>query len=72
MNVRYGTDYFKATTISDYLFNNVHFVIDSFHKQNHTRQMCKNEMRASHPSHNHMFDSVNSEIAEQTFSKISH
>lgn len=72
MNNRYGTNYFKSTPISDYLFNAVHFVIDSFHEQNHTRHMCRNEMRANHPSHNNMFDSINSQIAEQTFSRIAH
>lgn len=72
MNNRYGTNYFKSTPISDYLFNAVHFVIDSFHEQNHTRHMCRNEMRANHPSHNNIFDSINSQIAEQTFSRIAH
>ena len=72
MNARYGTDYFKATAISDHLYTNVHFVIDLFHEQNHTRHICKNEMRAIHPSHMKLFSKVNSQIAEQTFSKISH
>jgi hypothetical protein len=72
MNARYGSDYFKHTPISNHLFHNVHFVIDSFHQKNHTRHMCKNEMRSTHPSHNNMFDCINSQIAEQTFSTISH
>ena len=71
MNARYGTDYFKSTPVSDHLHHNVHFVIDSFHEQNHTRHMCKNEMRANHTSHKQMFDHINSQIAEQTFSTIS-
>jgi hypothetical protein len=71
MIARYGTDYFKSTSISDHLYNNVHFVLDSFHQRNHTRHMCRNEMRATHPSHKNMFDNVNSQIAEQTFSIIS-
>jgi hypothetical protein len=43
---------------------------DTFHEQNHTRHMCKNEMRANHPSHNQMFECTNSQIAEETFSII--
>ncbi|CAF2105459.1 unnamed protein product [Rotaria magnacalcarata] len=70
MMARYGTDYFKSTPISDHLYHNVHFVIECFHEQNQTRHMCKNEMRASHPSHMSMFDQINSQIAEQTFSII--
>jgi hypothetical protein len=70
MNARYGTDYFKSTPISGHLFYKVHFVLDSFHEQNHTRHMCKNEMCANHPSHNKMFDCTNSQIAEETFSII--
>ena len=72
MSARYGTEYFKSTPISDHLFHKVHFVLDSFHQHNHTRHMCKNEMRADHSSHNKMFDFINSQIAEQTFSTITH
>ncbi|CAF1437879.1 unnamed protein product [Rotaria magnacalcarata] len=72
VNARYSSVYFKSTSISNQLFNKVHFVLDSFHQQNHTRHMCKNEMKANHPSHNNMFDCINSQIAEQTFSTIRH
>ncbi|CAF1652934.1 unnamed protein product [Rotaria magnacalcarata] len=72
INARYGSVYFKSTSISNQLFNKVHFVLDSFHQQNHTRHMCKNEIKANHPSHNNMFDCINSQIAEQTFSTILH
>ncbi|CAF5088895.1 unnamed protein product, partial [Rotaria magnacalcarata] len=72
INARYGSVYFKSTSISNQLFNKVHFVLDSFHQQNHTCHMCKNEIKANHPSHNNMFDCINSQIAEQTFSTILH
>ena len=71
ITARYGTDYFKSTPISDHFYHNVHFVLDTFHQRNHTRHMCKNEMRADHPLHKNMFDNINSQIAEQTFSIIS-
>lgn len=72
MKTRYDTEYFKRTPISDHLLKNVHLVLDKFHEQNHTRHMCLNEMRANHPSHKQMFDNINSQIAEETFSVISH
>ncbi|CAF0905966.1 unnamed protein product [Didymodactylos carnosus] len=50
---------------------NMTMAIDSFHVKNHNRPMCKTFMRPTHPSHNGIYDNINSQIAEQMFSYFS-
>ena len=38
--------------------------------QNHTRAMCKTIMKPHHPSHNGIYMSINTEVAEQLFAYL--
>ncbi|CAF1521947.1 unnamed protein product [Didymodactylos carnosus] len=39
MDANYGGDYFQRSSVSDYLMNEVHFVLGRFHEKTHVRHM---------------------------------
>ena len=45
--------------------------IDRFHVKNQKRPMCKTIMRPDHPSHNNIYTSINTQVAEQGFAYLS-
>ena len=45
--------------------------VDYFHIRTHTRPMCQTVMRPDDPSHNGLFDNINTQMAEQSFSFLS-
>ncbi|CAF1457141.1 unnamed protein product, partial [Didymodactylos carnosus] len=57
MNNWYGSQHFKQTEYSKFLFES-HLVIDRFHQLNHKRQMCKSVMKADHETHNGIFKGI--------------
>lgn len=66
----YGSDDLKASDFTGFL-PSLTMAIDRFHVRNHTRPMCKTVMRPDHASHNDIFTSINTEVAEQMFSYLS-
>ena len=45
--------------------------VDYFHIRTHTRPMCQSIMRPDDPSHEGLFDNINTQMAEQSFSFLS-
>lgn len=66
----FGTDELKSTEFTQFL-PSLNMAIDRFHVSNHKRAMCKTVMTPDHPCHNGVYESVNTEVAEQLFSYLS-
>ena len=65
----FGTDDLKATENTQFL-TSLSMAIDRFHVLNHKRAMCKTVMRPDHPCHKGVYESINTEVAEQLFSYL--
>jgi hypothetical protein len=66
----FGTDDLKSTNNTQFL-TSLSMAIDRFHVLNHKRAMCKTVMRPDHPCHKGVYESINTEVAEQLFSYLS-
>ena len=66
----FGTDNMKATDFTEFL-SSLSMAIDRFHVKNHKRHMCRTIMRPDDPSHNNIYDSINTQVAEQMFAYMS-
>ena len=45
--------------------------VDRFHVENQKRSMCRTVMRPDHSCHNDIYNSINTQVAEQMFSYLS-
>ncbi len=45
--------------------------VDRFHVKNYKRSVCQTVMRPDHSFHNNIYDSINTQVAEQLFSYVS-
>lgn len=70
INKHFGSDNLQSTNFTDFL-TSLTMAIDRFHAKNHTRPMCRTIMQPDHPCHNNIYESVNTEVAEQMFSYLS-
>ena len=66
----FGTDDLKSTNNTQFL-TSLSMAIDRFHVLNHKRAMCETVTRPDHPFHNGVYESINTEVAEQLFSSLS-
>ena len=70
INKHFGSDDLKSTDFTEFL-TSLTMAIDRFHVKNHKRPMCKTVMRPDHPSHNDIYSSINTQVAEQMFAYLS-
>jgi len=70
INKHFASDSLKATAFTQFL-TSLTMAIDRFHVKNHTRAMCKTVMKPDHFSHNDIYSSINTQVAEQMFSYLS-
>ena len=66
----FGTDELKSTDFTQFL-TSLHMAIDRLHVSNHKRAMCKTIMRPDHSCHNGVYESIDTEVAEQLFAYLS-
>ena len=66
----FGTPDLQSTDFTKFL-TTLTMAIDRFHVKNHKRPMCKTIMRPDHHSHNAIFASINTQVAEQGFAYLS-
>ena len=66
----FGTDDLKSTNNTQFLMS-LSMAIDRFHVLNHKRAMFQTVMRPDHPCHKGVYESINTEVAEQLFSYLS-
>ncbi|CAF0917303.1 unnamed protein product [Adineta steineri] len=70
VNKHFGSDNLQSTNFTEFL-SSLPMAIDRFHVKNHTRAMCKTIMRPDHECHNGIYNSINTQVAEQGFSYFS-
>ena len=66
----FGTDELKSTDFTKFL-TLLHMAIDRFHVSNHKRAMCKAITRLDNSCHSGVYESINTEVAEQLFAYLS-
>lgn len=66
----FGSDDLRSTEFTKFL-TSLTMAIDRFHVKNHKRLMCKTVMRPDDPSHNDIYSSINTQVAEQMCSYMS-
>lgn len=66
----FGSNDFKSTDYTKFL-STMSMAIDRFHVKNHRRPMCKTVMKPDHASHNDVYSSINTQVAEQMFAYLS-
>ncbi|CAF1571909.1 unnamed protein product, partial [Didymodactylos carnosus] len=69
INKWFGTQYLTETDNSRF-FKNMNLAIDRFHLPGHTREMCRKEMDPDNACHNGVFQNIDSQICERTFSYL--
>jgi len=66
----FDSDDLRSTDFTKFL-TSLTMAIDRFHVKNHKRHMCKTVMRPDDPSHNDIYSSINTQVAEQMFAYMS-
>ena len=66
----FGSDDLKSTEFKEFLMS-LTMTIDRFHVKNHKRPMFQIVVRPGHPSHNDIYSSINTQVAEQMFAYLS-
>jgi hypothetical protein len=66
----FGSPDLKSTDFTKFL-TSLTMAIDRFHVKNHKRPMCKTIMRPDHQSHQDIYASINTQVAEQGFAYLS-